>query len=187
MSFFKEPALDIRNLLAVDAHGKGKIQILDCQKLMRSPRMYATMMLWLISQLFELLPEVGDLDQPKMVFFFDEAPKGLLEKVEQLVKLIPSKGDGIYFVTQTSSDIPDGILAQLGNKIQHALHAYTSNGQKTVKASANALRKNDDFDTYEVLQTLGIGEALVSVLDEHGVPTVVERCQTASSNEKRFA
>lgn len=180
--FFFEPALDIHDWLAVDADGRGKIQVLACEKLMNTPTMYATFLLWLMSELFEMLPEVGDMDKPKLVFFFDEAhmlfngiPGVLLEKVEQVVKLIRSKGVGIYFITQNPRDIPDGVLAQLGNKIQHALHAYTPTEMKAVKAAATSFRPNPDFDTYETLLTLGVGEALVSVLDEKGVPTVVER------------
>jgi len=182
--FFGEPALDIRDWIATDSSGKGKIEILDCQKLMQSPTMYATFMLWMMSELFETLPEAGDLDKPRMVFFFDEAhmlfddaPKALLQKVEQVVKLIRSKGVGIYFITQNPRDIPDGVLAQLGNKVQHALHAYTPTEQKSAKAAADSFRNNPDFNTYETLLNLGIGEALVSVLDENGVPTVVKNCK----------
>ena len=145
--------------------------------------MYSTFLLWLMSELYETLPEAGDLPKPKMVFFFDEAHmlfdtanRALLEKIEQVVKLIRSKGVGIYFVTQNPKDIPDGVLSQLGNKIQHALHAYTPGEQKGAKAAAQAFRENPEFNTYEVLQELAIGEALVSVLDEEGIPTVVKRC-----------
>ncbi|MCI6867131.1 MAG: DUF853 domain-containing protein, partial [Lachnospiraceae bacterium] len=175
--FFGEPALDIRDWLCTDCNGKGTISILDCQKLIQSPVMYATFMLWMISELFETLPEIGDCEKPKMVFFFDEAhmlfdhaPKALLSKVEQVVKLIRSKGVGIYFITQNPKDIPDGVLAQLGNKVQHALRAYTPAEQKAAKAAAQSFRENPDFDTYEVLTQLGIGEALISVLDEEGIP-----------------
>ncbi len=185
--FFGEPALDIRDWLGVDQDGKGRIQVLDCQKLMQSPTMYATFMLWMMSELFETLPEAGDLDRPKMVFFFDEAhmlfesaPKALLSKVEQVVKLIRSKGVGIYFITQNPQDIPDGVLSQLGNKVQHALRAYTPAEQKAPKAVAQSFRENPDFDTYETLIGLGIGEALVSVLDEEGVPTMVTKCNILS-------
>lgn len=180
--FFFEPALDIHDWLGVDSDGRGKIQVLACEKLMNSPTMYATFLLWLMSELFEILSEVGDMDKPKLVFFFDEAhmlfnglPDVLLEKVEQVVKLIRSKGVGIYFITQNPRDIPDGVLAQLGNKIQHALHAYTPTEMKAVKAAAASFRENPAFDTYDTLLTLGVGEALVSVLDENGVPTQVER------------
>ncbi|MGN1147402.1 MAG: helicase HerA-like domain-containing protein [Lachnospiraceae bacterium] len=181
--FFGEPALNIADWFCTDCNGKGTIQILDCQKLINSPTMYATFMLWMMSELFETLPEAGDREKPKMVFFFDEAhllfdnaSKVLLEKIEQVVKLIRSKGVGIYFITQNPKDIPDGVLSQLGNKIQHALHAYTPAEQKGAKAAAQSFRVNPAFDTYETLIQLGIGEALVSVLDEEGIPTVVQRC-----------
>ncbi len=180
--FFGEPALNIADWLCTDCNGKGTIQILDCQKLIQSPTMYATFLLWMISELFENLPEAGDLEKPKMVFFFDEAhmlfdsaPKVLLEKIEQVVKLIRSKGVGIYFITQNPKDIPDGVLSQLGNKVQHALRAYTPKEQKDAKAAAQSFRVNPEFDTYEVLTTLATGEALISVLDEEGIPTVVKR------------
>lgn len=180
--FFGEPALDIRDWLTKDADGKGAIQILDCQKLINNPTMYSTFMLWLMSELFEVLPEAGDGDKPKMVFFFDEAhllfstaSKSLLAKIEQVVKLIRSKGVGIYFITQTPKDIPDGVLSQLGNKVQHALHAYTPAEQRAAKAAADSFRANPGFNTYETLLNLGIGEALISVLDEEGVPTTVTK------------
>lgn len=157
---------------------------MDCQRLIQSPAMYATFMLWMISELFEVLPEMGDREKPKMVFFFDEAhllfesaPKVLLDKLEQVVKLIRSKGVGIYFITQNPKDIPGGVLSQLGNKIQHALHAYTPAEQKSARAAAQAFRENPEFDTYETLAGLGIGEALISVLDEEGVPTIVKKCK----------
>ncbi len=181
--FFGEPALSISDWMCTDCNGKGVIQILDCQKLIGSPVMYSTFMLWMLSELFETLPEVGDMEKPKMVFFFDEAhmlfdtaSKSLLMKIEQVVKLIRSKGVGIYFITQNPKDIPDGVLGQLGNKIQHALHAYTPAEQKGVRAAAGAFRENPQFDTYEVLTQLGIGEALISVLDEEGIPTIVKKC-----------
>jgi hypothetical protein len=181
--FFGEPALNISDWLCTDCNGKGVIQILDCQKLVNNPTMYSTFMLWMMSELFETLPEAGDRDKPKMVFFFDEAhllfksaSKALLEKIEQVVKLIRSKGVGIYFISQSPKDIPDGVLGQLGNKIQHALHAYTPAEQKGAKVAAQSFRANPEFDTYEALTQLGIGEALVSVLDENGVPTVVKKC-----------
>lgn len=180
--FFAEPALDIHDWLATDENGKGKIHVLDCQKLILNPTMYATFLLWMMAELFETLPEAGDLEKPRMVFFFDEAhllfdhaSKELLDKVEQVVKLIRSKGVGIYFITQTPKDLPDGVLSQLGNKVQHALHAYTPADQKNLKAAADAFRTNPDFDTKETLEVLGVGEALVSVLDESGVPTIVKR------------
>lgn len=180
--FFGEPALSIRDWFRTDMDGRGYIQILDAQKLFLNSKLYSIFLLWLMSELFESLPEVGDLQKPRMVFFFDEAhllfansSKALLEKIEQVVKLIRSKGVGIYFVTQNPKDIPDGVLAQLGNKIQHALHAYTPKEQEGAKAAAKAFRENPDFKTYDVLQELSTGEALVSVLDMDGVPTVVER------------
>ncbi|MCM1135630.1 MAG: DUF853 domain-containing protein [Clostridium sp.] len=181
--FFGEPALNIADWICRDCDGKGAIQVLDCQKLIQNPMMYSTFLLWMMSELFESLPEVGDGEKPKMVFFFDEAhllfdsaSKSLLGKIEQVVKLIRSKGVGIYFITQNPRDIPDGVLGQLGNKIQHALHAYTPAEQKAVKAAALSFRENPEFDTCDALTSLGIGEALVSVLDEKGVPTIVKRC-----------
>ena len=181
--FFAEPALNIADWMCTDCNGKGTIQVLDCQKLIHSPTMYSTFMLWMMSELFETLPEAGDREKPKMVFFFDEAhllfnsaSKILLEKIEQVVKLIRSKGVGIYFITQNPKDIPDGVLGQLGNKVQHALRAYTPAEQKGAKAAAQSFRENPEFDTYEVLSQLGIGEALISVLDEEGIPTIVKRC-----------
>ena len=189
--FFGEPALNIADWFATDCNGKGIIQILDCQKLINSPAMYSAFLLWMLSELFETLPEAGDLEKPKMVFFFDEAhllfdsaSKSLLTKIEQVVKLIRSKGVGIYFITQNPKDVPDGVLSQLGNKIQHALHAYTPAEQKGAKAAAMSFRENPDFDTYDTMLSLGIGEALVSVLDESGVPTVVERCQILPPQSK---
>ena len=182
--FVGEPALNIRDWLATDYNGKGMIQILDCQKLILHPKMYSTFLLWLMSELYETLPEVGDLDRPRMVFFFDEAhmlfnsaSKALLEKIEQVVKLIRSKGVGIYFITQNPKDIPDGVLAQLGNKVQHALRAYTPADQKGLRAAASSFRENPEFDTYTTLQELGTGEALVSVLDEKGIPTIAKRAK----------
>lgn len=180
--FFGEPALNIADWFSTDCDGKGSIQVLDCQKLINYPTMYATFLLWMMSELFETLPEAGDREKPKMVFFFDEAhmlfdnaPKALQAKIEQVVKLIRSKGVGIYFITQNPRDIPDEVLAQLGNKIQHALHAYTPAEQKAAKAAAQSFRENPEFDTYDTLLQLGIGEALISVLDEDGVPTIVKR------------
>lgn len=182
--FFAEPALNIRDWIACDQNGRGFIQVLECQKLMLNPRMYSMFLLWMISELYEILPEAGDLDKPKMVFFFDEAhmlfdsaPSILLEKIEQVVKLIRSKGVGIYFITQNPKDIPGGVLSQLGNKVQHALHAYTPSEQKAVKAAADGFRVNPAFNTMEVLGELGTGEALISVLGEDGVPTIVERAK----------
>ena len=180
--FFGEPAVSIADWLCTDCSGKGAIQVLDCQKLINNPNMYSTFMLWMMAELFETLPEAGDRPKPKMVFFFDEAhllfenaSKTLLSKIEQVVKLIRSKGVGIYFITQNPSDIPNDVLAQLGNKVQHALHAYTPAEKKKVKAAAESFRENPEFDTYETMTTLGTGEALVSVLDEDGIPTIVQK------------
>lgn len=182
--FFGEPALDIRDWFRTDFDGKGVINILDSESLINSPMMYSTFMLWMLSELFETLPEAGDLERPRMVFFFDEAhllftdaPKALIQKLEQVVKLIRSKGVGVYFITQSPKDIPDGVLGQLGNKIQHALHAYTPADQKAVKAAADSFRVNPEFDTKQVLTELGIGEALVSFLQEDGSPAVVQRAK----------
>lgn len=179
--FFGEPALNIFDLIQT-SDGKGVINILAADKLMQSPQVYTTFLLWLMAELFEMLPEVGDLDKPKMVFFFDEAhlifkeaPKALIDKIEQTVKLIRSKGIGIYFVTQNPADIPDSVLSQLGNKIQHALRAYTPNDQKAIRAAARSFRENPAFNTEQVITELGVGEALVSFLDEKGVPQPVER------------
>ena len=181
-NFFGERALDIADLMRTDTDGRGFISILAADQLMQSPRLYATFLLWLLSELFEELPEVGDPDKPKMVFFFDEAhllfddaPKALIDKVEQVVKLIRSKGVGVYFVTQNPVDIPETVLAQLSNRIQHALRAYTPREQKAVKVAAETFRPNPDFSTEEVITQLGIGEALVSVLEDKGVPSMVGR------------
>jgi DNA helicase HerA-like ATPase len=180
--FFGEPALKIEDLMRLTRDGRGYINILAADKLMGSPQLYATFLLWLLSELFEDLPEVGDPDKPKLVFFFDEAhllfadaPPGLLQKIEQVVKLVRSKGVGVYFVTQNPMDIPNSVLAQLGNRIQHALRAYTPREQKAVKTAAETFRPNPDFDTEKTITELGVGEALVSVLDPKGVPTMVER------------
>lgn len=182
--FFGEPALNIADWFTTGTGGKGTINILDCQVLISNPAMYSTFLLWMMSELFETLPEVGDMDKPRMVFFFDEAhllfkdiSKALQEKIEQVVKLIRSKGVGIYFITQNPKDIPDAVLAQLGNKVQHALRAYTPSEAKAVKAAANSFRPNPDFDTQEVLTELGTGEALISVLDEDGIPGIVQKCR----------
>ncbi len=180
--FFFEPALNIRDWFATGEGGKGVINILDSTSLINNGKLYATFLLWMMSELFETLPEVGDLDKPKMVFFFDEAhllfddaPKMLMDKIEQVVKLIRSKGVGIYFVTQNPRDIPDGVLAQLGNKIQHALHAYTPSDQKAVKAAADSFRENPEFKTADVIQELGTGEAVCSFLMEDGTPSVCQK------------
>ncbi len=180
--FFGEPALDIKDFMRTTRDGKGYINIIAADRLVSSPELYATLLLWLMSELFQEMPEVGDLEKPKLVFFFDEAhllfanaPAGLLQKVEQTVKLIRSKGVGIYFVTQNPLDIPDSVLAQLGNRVQHALRAYTPHDQKAVKVAATTFRPNPKFDTEIAITELGKGEALVSVLDLKGVPTMVER------------
>ena len=180
--FFGEPMLNIDDLLQTDARGKGIVNILVADKLMNAPRMYGVFLLWLLSELFENLPEVGDLEKPKLVFFFDEAhllfaqaPKQLLQKIEQVVRLIRSKGVGVFFITQNPLDIPDTVLGQLGNRVQHALRAYTPRDQKAVKAAADTFRPNPALDTAQVISELGVGEALVSFLDEKGRPNIVER------------
>jgi uncharacterized protein len=180
--FFGEPMLNIDDLMQTDAQGRGIINVLTADRLLNAPRLYGSFLLWLLSDLFEHLPEVGDRDKPKLVFFFDEAhllfneaPRALLEKVEQVVRLIRSKGVGIYFVTQNPLDIPDTVLGQLGNRVQHALRAFTPRDQKAVQAAAQTMRANPEFDTVQVISELGVGEALVSFLDEKGRPCVVER------------
>jgi len=180
--FFGEPSLDIEDWMQTDKDGRGFINVLNSEKLSRSPKLYGTFMMWLMQELFERLPEAGDMDKPKLIFFFDEAhmlfsdaPKSLVQKIEQMVKLIRSKGVGIYFVSQSPSDIPDQVLAQLSNRVQHALRAYTPAEQKAVKAAASAFRPNKAFKTEEVIMELGVGEALVSCLDENGTPSIVER------------
>jgi DNA helicase HerA-like ATPase len=179
--FFGEPMLDIEDLMQTQ-DGKGMVNILAAEKLMNSPRLYATFLLWLLAELFERLPEAGDLDKPKLVFFFDEAhllfndaPPALLEKVEQVVRLIRSKGVGVYFVTQNPLDVPDTVLAQLGNRVQHALRAFTPRDQKAVKSAAETMRANPAFSAEAAITELGVGEALVSFLDERGRPAIVER------------
>jgi DNA helicase HerA-like ATPase len=181
--FFGEPALDLADMMRVDAAGAGVINILAADRLMQSPRLYATFLLWLLSELLERLPEVGDLDKPRFVFFFDEAhllfddaPRALLERIEQVVRLIRSKGVGVYFVTQNPLDIPDSVLGQLGNRVQHALRAFTPKDQKAVKVAAETFRPNPKFKAVEAIQELGVGEALLSFLDAKGVPIPVERC-----------
>lgn len=180
--FFGEPALDIHEFIKATNDGRGHINLLAADKLMLQPKLYATFLLWLLTQLFKELPEVGDAAKPKLVFFFDEAhllfddaSKALLDRVEQVVRLIRSKGVGIYFVTQSPTDIPDDVLGQLGNRVQHALRAFTPRDQKAVKVAAQTFRANPAFDTSQVITELGVGEALVSTLDEKGIPTVVER------------
>jgi len=180
--FFGEPALQISDLMRTTRDGRGAISVLAADKLMMNPRLYATFLLWLMSELFEQLPEVGDPEKPKLVFFFDEAhllfegaPKILVDRVEQVVRLIRSKGVGVYFVTQNPLDIPETVLAQLGNRIQHALRAYTPREQKAVRTAADTFRPNPDFDCATAITKLGTGEALVSTLEEKGIPSMVQR------------
>lgn len=182
--FFGEPALDIHDWMGTDAAGKGTINILDSRMLINNPATYATFMLWMLSELFEIMPEAGDPDRPKIVFFFDEAhllfdsaPKALMQKIEQVMKLIRSKGIGVFFITQNPGDIPDEVLAQLGNKIQHGLRAYTPAEQKGIRAAADSFRVNPDFDTAKALQELGTGEAIVSFLQADGSPAVCQRAR----------
>ena len=182
-NFFGEPALELKDFIRTDRDGRGYINILASDKLMESPRLYATFLLWLLSELFEELPEVGDQAKPKLCFFFDEAhllfadaPKALVDKIEQVVRLIRSKGVGVYFVTQNPLDVPDKILAQLGNRVQHALRAFTPRDQKAVRAAAETFRANPKLNTAKVIMELGKGEALVSFLEGNGTPSMVERC-----------
>jgi DNA helicase HerA-like ATPase len=184
--FFGEPALDLHDFLKVDRDGRGTINVLAADKLMSKPRLYASFLLWMLSELFEQLPEVGDLDKPKLVFFFDEAhllfndaPKPLLDAVEQVVRLIRSKGVGVFFVTQNPLDVPQTVLAQLGNRAQHALRAFTPRDQKAVRAAAETFRQNPAFDTAKVIMELGVGEALVSTLEAGGTPSEVARTKIA--------
>jgi DNA helicase HerA-like ATPase len=181
-ALFGEPMLDINDLIQTDKGGRGVVNVLAAEELIRAPKVYATMLLWLLSELFERLPEVGDPDQPCFVFFFDEAhllfddaPDALVEKIEQVVRLIRSKGVGVYFVTQNPSDIPNDVLGQLGNRVQHALRAFTPRDQKAVKAAAETLRTNPAIDAERVIGELSVGEALVSPLDARGAPMVTER------------
>ena len=181
-TFLGEPALDLRDFMRTDRDGRGVINILAADKLMAKPRLYSSFLLWMLSELFETLPEVGDLEKPKLVFFFDEAhllfndaPKPLIDAVERVVRLIRSKGVGVYFVTQNPLDVPQTILAQLGNRVQHALRAFTPRDQKAVRAAAETFRQNPAFDTAKLIMELGVGEALVSTLDERGTPSMVER------------
>jgi uncharacterized protein len=180
--FFGEPALQLEDFMRTGIDGRGMINILAADTLIMSPRVYSTFLLWLLSELFENLPELGDPEQPILVFFFDEAhllfndaPKALLEKIEQVVRLIRSKGVGIYFISQSPGDIPDSVLAQLGNRVQHALRAYTPNEQKAVKVAAQSFRANPDLDTVTAITELGVGEALVSMLQDKGIPAPVQR------------
>ena len=180
--FFGEPALELADLMRCDADGRGMVNILAADKLMHSPRLYATFLLWLLSELFETLPEVGDPEKPKLVFFFDEAhllfkdaPKALVEKVEQVARLIRSKGVGVYFITQSPGDVPDTILGQLGNRVQHALRAFTGKDQQELRRAAQTYRTNPRFDTETTIREVGVGEALTSLLERKGIPGVVER------------
>jgi DNA helicase HerA-like ATPase len=180
--FFGEPALDVRDLMRTDLSGRGVVNVLAADQLMQAPKLYATFLLWLLSELFEALPEVGDPEKPKLVFFFDEAhllfddaPKVLLDKVEQVVRLIRSKGVGVYFISQSPLDVPDDVLGQLGNRVQHALRAFTPRDQKAIRAVAETFRANPALKTETVITELAVGEALVSTLQDKGVPSVVER------------
>ena len=180
--FFGEPALDLMDFLQTDSQGRGNINLLAADKLMNTPKLYATFLLWMLSELFEQLPEVGDLDKPKLVFFFDEAhllfdnaSPALQDKIEQVVRLIRSKGVGIYFVTQNPLDLPESVLGQLGNRVQHALRAFTPKDQKAVKTAAETFRANPEFKVDQVITELAVGEALISCLDEKGIPQIVER------------
>jgi len=180
--FFGEPALDLEDMMQTDSQGRGIINILTADKLINAPKLYATFLLWLLSELFERLPEVGDPEKPKLAFFFDEAhllfndaPNVLLEKIEQVIRLIRSKGVGVYFVTQNPLDVPDVVLGQLGNRVQHALRAFTPRDQKAVKAAATTFRQNKNVDVESAITELGVGEALVSFLNDKGQPTPVER------------
>lgn len=192
--FFGEPALELEDLMLTTPDGRGAVNVLMADKLIHSPRLYATFLLWLLAELFEELPEAGDLDKPKLVFFFDEAhllfkdaPKALVEKVEQVVRLIRSKGVGVYFVTQNPADIPPAILGQLGNRVQHALRAFTPVEQKGVRAAAETFRPNPNFKTEDLITQLGVGEALVSTLEPGGVPGIVERVKVAPPRSRMGA
>jgi DNA helicase HerA-like ATPase len=189
--FFGEPMLDLADLMQTGPDGRGVINVLAAEKLYHSPRLYSTFLLWMLSELFERLPEIGDPDKPKMVFFFDEAhllfndaPKALIEKVEHVVRLIRSKGVGVYFVTQNPLDVPDTVLGQLGNRVQHALRAFTPRDQKAVKSAAETMRANPAFDAATVITELGVGEALISCLDEKGRPQIVERAAVIAPNSR---
>ncbi|MEP6275659.1 helicase HerA-like domain-containing protein, partial [Hyphomonas sp.] len=179
--FFGEPALELPDMMRTHTDGRGIVNVLDATRLINSPKLYSTFLLWLLSELFEQLPEVGDPDKPRLVFFFDEAhllfddaPGALMQKIEQVVRLIRSKGVGVYFVTQNPRDLPESVLAQLGNRLQHALRAYTPAERKGVRAAAQSFRENENFDTEEVITQLGVGEALVSTLDAKGAPSIVQ-------------
>lgn len=185
---FGEPPFDILDFIQSDSAGKGMINLLHADQLMEAPKLYATFLLWLLTELFRRLPEAGDLDKPKLVFFFDEAhllfhdaPRPLIQSIERLVRLVRSKGVGVYFVTQSPADVPDTVLAQLGNRVQHALRAYTPSDQRNVKAAANAFRPNKDVDVKAEITALGVGEALISLLEENGVPRPVEKVRITKS------
>lgn len=189
--FFGEPMLNIADLMQTDSEGRGVLNVLSAERLYNSPKLYSTFLLWMLSELFEQLPEVGDLEKPKLIFFFDEAhllfndaPRALLEKIEQVVRLIRSKGVGVYFVTQNPLDIPETVLAQLGNRVQHALRAFTPRDQKAVKTAAETMRANPDFDAAAAITELGVGEALISFLDEKGRPAQVERSFVIAPNSR---
>ena len=189
--FFGEPMLDIKDWMRTDSSGKGIINILSAEKLYQMPKLYAASLLWMLSELYEQLPEAGDLEKPKLVFFFDEAhllfndaPQVLLDKIEQVIRLIRSKGVGVWFVSQNPSDIPDNVLGQLGNRVQHALRAFTPKDQKAVKAAAQTMRANPAFDTEAAIQALGTGEALISFLDAKGSPSVVERAMVIAPSSR---
>ncbi|MBE6563942.1 MAG: DUF853 family protein [Ruminococcaceae bacterium] len=180
--FFGEPSLELSDWIEWDEQGRGTMNILECAELFQHPLLYGTFLLWMLSEIYEMLPEAGDLEKPKLAFFFDEAhllfddaPKALVDKVEQVVRLIRSKGVSVWFITQNPSDIPDSVLGQIGNRVQHALRAYTPNDQKALTAAARSFRINPAFRTVDAIQALGVGEALVSLLDENGVPSMVER------------
>ncbi len=180
--FFGEPSLELADWVDWAEDGRGVMNILECSELFKHPLLYGTFLLWMLSEIYEMLPEAGDLEKPKLAFFFDEAhllfddaPKALIEKVEQVARLIRSKGVSVWFITQNPTDIPESVLGQIGNRVQHALRAYTPNDQKALNAAAKSFRTNKDFDTAEAIQALGVGEALISVLDENGVPSIVQR------------
>ncbi|MBQ9922794.1 MAG: DUF853 family protein, partial [Clostridia bacterium] len=180
--FFGEPSLELSDWIDWAQDNRGVMNILECRELFHHPLLYGTFLLWMLSEIYEMLPEAGDLEKPKLAFFFDEAhllfkdaPKALIEKVEQVVRLIRSKGVSVWFITQNPTDIPDSVLGQIGNRVQHALRAYTPNDQRALNAAAKSFRTNPEFDTAEAIQSLGVGEALISVLDSEGIPAVVER------------
>jgi DNA helicase HerA-like ATPase len=184
--FFGEPALSVLDLLRIDSQGQGVVNILAADKLISSPKVYATFLLWLLAELYETLNEEGDLDKPKLVFFFDEAhllfddaPKALVDKVEQVVRLIRSKGVGVYFISQNPHDVPDDVLGQLGNRVQHALRSFTPRDQKQVRAAAETFRSDGSFDVEEAIGQMAVGEALVSMLDAEGAPIAVQRAKIA--------